>query len=861
MAIRDVRAAMVAALSDGPLTESELIERVSADSSLGRPGPVRDAVRQLVRRSGVFVEISGRLSYLPALVDGTAWTVEVDAELAQQQMLPMNPSLSPIGWWLLRDGADLVDDAGEVIGRVETDSAWLDGVDADVLVGPDGWLDAAAGGWAAVTIRAERLQVSALAAPPAPTQRQSDALRTGFETVATDHDVVLFDGDERPLRYSNADDPVHAALIADREAFVGSPVPPLPDLVAAAGLEQRGSTMVAAGFDWATMETWRRRNRMRVLHGLDDRRIDALMVAIGAWEQFTTDGIDALGPEDEHENAAMLISVMLELDGVAEAFWDEAHDRGGTIDEVWAFAAVVAELLDGIPLGGLGWVEARCRFESGDSAGGIEVIDALVSEGVEYKGVLAEAAATASDRGDAMRALELAHRAGVHEDELDDDLPAYDVAGELARSVLLEVLPYARHRPRPLVGRNDRCPCGSGRKYKSCHLGTERHTLDERSPWLHRKLERYVYLEEGRLIDQLATELAERSGQPLSELRSMPLLVDLVLFGHGVLDEFMEARGWLLPEDEQLLVAQWALVDWGVFEILEVHGDSLRLRNLGSGDVITVVNTYDSEATRVGSVLVGRPVPVGDAYRAFSGFVGVSPALVDAFIAVVDGGDPDTLLAALGQQFSPPRMTNTSGEEMMFHEITWDVGACGDADAVGAALLDAGMHDSGDGIWMLSEDTRSMSNATISVARLDPDRHLLIAETNSDARAERMVALIAQTLPAANLVDDVRRDLDEAREHLALHRDDEDDGFEFGSGSPDFDDPETRAMLDQMLREKEIEWLDLEIPALGGRTPRDAVTDPVGREQVIRLLASMPAPIAGEIGFNPDRIRADLGLL
>lgn len=31
--------------------------------------------------------------------------------------------------------------------------------------------------------------------------------------------------------------------------------------------------------------------------------------------------------------------------------------------------------------------------------------------------------------------------------------------------------PYRREEPR--VGRNDPCPCGSGKKYKKCHMGKD----------------------------------------------------------------------------------------------------------------------------------------------------------------------------------------------------------------------------------------------------------------------------------------------------------------------------------------------------------------------------------------------------
>jgi hypothetical protein len=55
--------------------------------------------------------------------------------------------------------------------------------------------------------------------------------------------------------------------------------------------------------------------------------------------------------------------------------------------------------------------------------------------------------------------------------------------------------------------------------------------------------------------------------------------------------------------------------------------------------------------------------------------------------------------------------------------------------------------------------------------------------------------------------------------------------------------------------------LDESIPALGGRTPRDAVGNPIAREQLEQLLASFPEPGPDDVGpMSPDRLRRALDL-
>jgi hypothetical protein len=60
----------------------------------------------------------------------------------------------------------------------------------------------------------------------------------------------------------------------------------------------------------------------------------------------------------------------------------------------------------------------------------------------------------------------------------------------------------------------------------------------------------------------------------------------------------------------------------------------------------------------------------------------------------------------------------------------------------------------------------------------------------------------------------------------------------------------------------ERRWLDEEVPALAGLTPRQAADDPTRREQLKRLLDSYPKPEPGSavFGLRPDRLRTLLGL-
>lgn len=68
---------------------------------------------------------------------------------------------------------------------------------------------------------------------------------------------------------------------------------------------------------------------------------------------------------------------------------------------------------------------------------------------------------------------------------------------------------------------------------------------------------------------------------------------------------------------------------------------------------------------------------------------------------------------------------------------------------------------------------------------------------------------------------------------------------------------EARAALAAFLREEEERWCDTSVPAIGGRTPRQAIGDPAGRRDVEALLDAMGTSVDG---FDAGRIRSLLGL-
>ena len=188
-----LREAMAEQLGSRGLTHDELVAALVADGRFGSAGVVERQVDEVLQRATSFGDVGDRLVSIPALLDGTSWTVKVDADDAAKGFVRVNPSLAPMGWWLIDADMQFVDASGRVLGALSTDGIMLDDHDTDVLFGPDGWLAEFAGGWATATVRGATLQLAHLAVPPPVGERQAAAMRAGFTDAAKRREVVLFD--------------------------------------------------------------------------------------------------------------------------------------------------------------------------------------------------------------------------------------------------------------------------------------------------------------------------------------------------------------------------------------------------------------------------------------------------------------------------------------------------------------------------------------------------------------------------------------------------------------------------------------------------------------------------------------------
>lgn len=789
------------------------VELERSGTDLGPDGI--DRVADVLDMSSEFVELDDGWVGVAAHLDGTRWITTVSTDDAKSGVLQLDPDLTLLGWWSLDAGLTL-GETGEVLESGELLDA------EDVLIGPAGWLDRYAGAHVEVRIAGTELHLASVSGEPDVGAAVTDVLRATFERrarVAELRDAL--GGEPVDLTQMSVEDLLWESLVGYPEVFSAHAIPPLDVNLSAAGLIRDDQTVLRGDADLHALHRWHQRNRMASQHRLEGEQVDWAELAIAMSKVAVARGVDTLGSPEEVAGAALLLAHALDDPAVCRALVGFHLGEETPPRELAGFArSVIAEL----PLeqgGGVRWLEGRALDLDGDLEGAVVAFERSVATGEEHPLALISLAGFRADAGDAAAAVALLRRAGI-DTETDPDDPADSDAVDL----LAEVDGYARHRPPALAGRNDPCPCGSGRKYKACHLGKERPGLIDRGPWLYAKARRYIRDHDRSLVAAIAGEMRAASGRGhefLIDLLDSELVADIALCEAGLGDRFVAERDALLPDDEALLAQRWQLVERSLFEVEEAREAHLALRDLRTGDRITVTNTNAESQTQRGELMLGRPLPINDTWRAYSGFVKVGGPLRDEILDALDHPDPFQIAELIGRCLAPPRMSNTDGEPLQFHELVWKLT---DPQAARRALDAHPSLAEDDGTYRLVRDTANQRQTVILTLTLEGDE--LRADVNSDRRADEVTDLVGRLIPNAQLVDHDLRDVDEA---LDAHR---------ASGAPPaanrLDNPEMADVRDQIIAEFERRWLDDQIPALGGRTPREAALDPIGRHELERLL-------------------------
>jgi tetratricopeptide (TPR) repeat protein len=461
-----------------------------------------------------------------------------------------------------------------------------------------------------------------------------------------DHVTAVFDGDEdgRPVML---DELVWRLCNDDIGAF-RQPLPPLTELLATSGLERSGDVVAPAGFDFSTWGLGHQLAELARQYEITDLQAAAVITVRDVFldvsrlvDEQAGDDPTGLEPADRDAGPLMeLPDVPLELAdaAVAEAvFWETV---GEGVKEAVALGVLVESWEPHAThrvRPALAWLRGKCLERLGNVRRAEAAFDESLSLNPGFAAALIDMARYATDRGDAARAIALLERAGFTAED--------PLVGQLRARLPVE---------RTDVGRNDPCWCGSGRKYKRCHLGRTELGPSEQAEWLYDKAVHYAHdAPHGELLlDLAAIRAAALATDPMSAAGDHTVL-DVTLFEGGVLAAFLAARGVLLPPAERLLAASWLPIERSVFDVTgTLPGTGVTLQDLRTGQSQDVPDVLLSKSAQLGDLLCTRLLPVGDTVEIHGSIDPVPLHVLDSTLAALAAPvDPYDLMTTLSERF------------------------------------------------------------------------------------------------------------------------------------------------------------------------------------------------------------------
>jgi hypothetical protein len=471
--------------------------------------------------------------------------------------------------------------------------------------------------------------------------------------------------------------------------------------------------------------------------------------------------------------------------------------------------------------------------------------------------------------------------------------------------------------PQQKIGRNDPCPCGSGKKYKQCCLKVASPT--ESSPWIQQH-DASAWLAQEMMSfarQNFASNLGaawldynlDPSPIPLEEDgEEAQIFVPYFLFDWdpkppsrrgppvaGVIARsYLSKKGSRLPELERLILEQALTQPLSFYEIVQCHpGERLLLRDVLLGEEVEVVEHTASRMLRPGDISYGQlcelpevttfgrlaPLCISPSYKASvvrlrktlqKKIARQNRELTVADLILYREDIRGTYLDIRDSRRTPPRLTNTDGDPFILHTLTFRTGSALVAfEALAplargfskAELLKGAKFDARGALLAVELPWQKKGNRihkdwdSTLLGQLSISGRSLVVEVNSEKRAAK-----------------IRQEIERRLGILVTHQKTVTQGLEAGlktkpkhSQTANLPKPEFTAEVHAEVQRQAENWIYQKVPALGGRTPLEAIKDPDGREVVESLLLGWERQIetmtdAGVLPLDVKAIRRLLQL-
>jgi hypothetical protein len=458
------------------------------------------------------------------------------------------------------------------------------------------------------------------------------------------------------------------------------------------------------------------------------------------------------------------------------------------------------------------------------------------------------------------------------------------------------------------IGRNDPCPCGSGKKYKKCHGQNATNGLAIRPDVARANLFKKIDIDLGkRLLDFARKERGRHwlresidayLGMADGELpeADFPLALPWATFSH--FDEATQYR---------TLAEEWRIkhrtkVDSDTATLLDAYTQSWlsiwEVASIEPGVGVKLVDQLTREERFVLDVASSETLQPFDTLLAFvldcdgvSFFGGVHGHLLPPHeaadvvksarevcrvrtraVAKAKLQEPDIQLelidlwrSALDEMFARPMptLTNTDGDPFSMTTDEYELLAPrGEIVRAVQAIdgVEAPEEDGKDLVFVVAKSGnaqhKSWDNTVIGRIVLTSHGRLRV-ETNSVKRADALRATLERSLPG--LVRYRLRSEANMNEMLIGARDSGGRTYR----EPELAPPEIAAQMREFREQHMTQWLDDSIPALGGASPRAAAKDPKRRgalELLLKSFENSEARLPEQERIDIARLRAELGM-
>jgi len=467
--------------------------------------------------------------------------------------------------------------------------------------------------------------------------------------------------------------------------------------------------------------------------------------------------------------------------------------------------------------------------------------------------------------------------------EVEDAAPGRDVAAAASAP------PPARRK----VGRNEPCPCGSGRKYKKCHLPTEeaareveasRASMHDLDGELVRKLGEFAMRRFGAEWLRFAEDFVD-AGEAL-QLAIPWSVFHYRVQGATVASWFLRERGPRLSAAERDWLAAQSAAWLSVWEVIEVEpGASVTLRDLLTEEVRRIREVSGSRTLVVRDAVLARvvdgpsepllcgshhrplpPIDAAEVVRRARGRLRRKRAVAPERLREEDFGRYliarwEKAVAALDERAAAPLdLHNTDGDALLLTTDHFAIESGNRAEVERSLAhmegVEAPEPDQHPRVYdfLRPGNLVHASWENTLIGRVQFSEGTLQIETNSRERADALRKRVEAA--CGDLIRHRAREHSDplsppVAEQAARRR------------PPEPPPPEAEELVLEFKRRHYADWADHALPALGGLSPREAVRTARGRGAVDVLLKDMEnheRRSSGATAFDFAPLREDLGL-